>query len=121
MAVSILKHLQQQSSLPSAGARHPSPVGAGIGAARDGDVLLMQSVCQLLLGEVQGSLTLLRQAEAAAAASAANPAADDNRWAAGAYAFVEQSSSSSGVDDDGLLPGLCLLTEQWLKQVCKGG
>ncbi len=39
----------------------------------------------------------------------------DDLCGSGAYAFVVQHSPSG---DDGLLPGLCMLAERWLKKVC---
>ena len=39
----------------------------------------------------------------------------EDPWGAGAYAFVVQNSPGGG-DDDGLLPGLCLLAEKWLRK-----
>jgi hypothetical protein len=38
----------------------------------------------------------------------------DDVWGAGAYAYILQQSPPG---DDGLLPGLCLFTKKWLKQV----
>ena len=112
MAASILQSAKQQQSRfsPSSSSSLSRPAALGSGAV-DADIFLMQSVCQLLLGEVEGSLSLLKQAETAAASAGAT----DSQWATGAYTFVEQSSL--GGDDDGLLPGLCLLTEKWLNNV----
>ncbi len=73
------------------------------------DVLMLQGVCQMLLGEVQAALRLIKQA-----ANAGGRGEDSDQWGSAAFSYVTHTSPAG---DDGLLPGLCLFTETWLKQV----
>ncbi len=61
MAAAILKQLQQ----PSSRASSSRTSGAASVSGTPSGVLLLQGVCQLLLGEVQAATGLLKQAEAA--------------------------------------------------------
>ncbi|PNH12420.1 Protein ACCUMULATION AND REPLICATION OF CHLOROPLASTS 6, chloroplastic [Tetrabaena socialis] len=81
------------------------------------DLSVVEGVCYLLLGSVNQAAAALKEAERQAGkavgsnrmdtADGALPASRD------AYRFVVASSVGS---DDGLLPGLCTLTERWLSQ-----
>eukprot|EP00195_Chlamydomonas_chlamydogama_P009511 CAMPEP_0202892288 /NCGR_PEP_ID=MMETSP1392-20130828/2032_1 /ASSEMBLY_ACC=CAM_ASM_000868 /TAXON_ID=225041 /ORGANISM="Chlamydomonas chlamydogama, Strain SAG 11-48b" /LENGTH=766 /DNA_ID=CAMNT_0049576185 /DNA_START=50 /DNA_END=2350 /DNA_ORIENTATION=+ len=87
------------------------------------EVLVQQAICQLLLGSVQASTHLLKEAEsvqssrygASLLSTSATISGDNPVWSTGAHKFV--SSNSPSQDDDGLLPGLCLFTEMWLRKV----
>ncbi|GIL42969.1 hypothetical protein Vafri_788 [Volvox africanus] len=85
------------------------------------DLRVVESVCHVLLGAVNQAAEALRQAERSSGKVASDRAASDDPKAAvgalpmsrDAYRFVVTSSTGS---DDGLLPGLCMLTERWLAQ-----
>ncbi|GAX79734.1 hypothetical protein CEUSTIGMA_g7175.t1 [Chlamydomonas eustigma] len=106
MSMSILKHLTSSSQKTATG--------------KVPELLVLQGVCQLLLGEVLASTRLMKQAsevnrsENKGTRSTEPAATDDNVWGAGAYTYITQQSPPG---DDGLLPGLCLFTKKWLKQV----
>ena len=155
MAVAVLKHLAQRQQQPSSGRSSASALsssrGAAVSAPAKGSsaVLLMQGMCQLLLGEVQAATKLIKQAEAARCGHAcvkmpgacirtlpstlllgitsfqsphlyiltpvrSTGSETDDLFGSGAYAYVVQHSPAG---DDGLLPGLCMLAERWLKKV----
>ncbi|KAG2499858.1 hypothetical protein HYH03_002149 [Edaphochlamys debaryana] len=84
------------------------------------DLLVVEAVCHVLLGAVNQAAAALQQAEASAKSSGASAAAPDVAGGAlpasrDAYRFVVARSQGGDVDD-GLLPGLCLLTERWMSQ-----
>ncbi|KAG2442531.1 hypothetical protein HXX76_002617 [Chlamydomonas incerta] len=101
--------------------RQPAYVKMGLSLVQElpsnADLCVVEAVCHVLLGAVQQAETALKQAGKGAAASdraevaeltnGALPASRD------AYRFVVAASKGS---DDGLLPGLCMLTERWLTQ-----
>ncbi|GFR41033.1 hypothetical protein Agub_g1466 [Astrephomene gubernaculifera] len=91
------------------------------------DLSVVEAVCQVLLGAVNQAAAALKQAERPGKASASDRLASSRAEAApdaagsplllpasrDAYQFVVAHSRGS---DDGLLPGLCMLTERWLTQ-----
>ncbi|KAG2448300.1 hypothetical protein HYH02_006884 [Chlamydomonas schloesseri] len=101
--------------------RQPAYVKMGLSLVQElpsnPDLCVVEAVCHVLLGAVQQAEAALKQAgkgnpasdrvEMAELTNGALPASRD------AYRFVVAVSKGS---DDGLLPGLCMLTERWLTQ-----
>ncbi|GLC51096.1 hypothetical protein PLESTB_000465500 [Pleodorina starrii] len=108
--------------------RQPAYIKMGLGLVQQlpttPDLCVVESVCHVLLGAVNEAAESLQQAQRSssknAGAGSDKPSAKDANVAAGAlpasrdaHRFVVASSAGS---DDGLLPGLCMLTERWLTQ-----
>ncbi|GIL72988.1 hypothetical protein Vretifemale_3235 [Volvox reticuliferus] len=106
--------------------RQPAYVKMGLGLVQQlpttSDLHVVESVCHVLLGAVNQAAEALKLAERSTGKGTVvdRVTADNAEAAVGAlpmsrdaYRFVVTSSTGS---DDGLLPGLCMLTERWLTQ-----
>ncbi|EFJ52144.1 hypothetical protein VOLCADRAFT_103165 [Volvox carteri f. nagariensis] len=106
--------------------RQPAYIKMGLGLVQQlpatPDLHVVEGVCHVLLGAVNQAAEALKQAERfrGKGASGDRHSLKDLKPASGvlpashdAYRFVVGKSAGS---DDGLLPGLCMLTERWLTQ-----
>ncbi|KAG1661844.1 hypothetical protein FOA52_011611 [Chlamydomonas sp. UWO 241] len=103
-----------------AGFRHRQPAYVRSASAvlttlpASSEVLLLRGLCQLLLGQIDAA------ADDVAAAERAPPghATPVSGWGPGAHAFIVAHSPRGygAAEDEGPLPGLCLLAERWLAE-----